>query len=84
MSLRILRTAIDVDAGVLRAVVDCLDWFPDGTPMSEDDFIDRLCGTYGLQRDIDGEPHGWDIEDLGTPAVRKIMRHARAVRRGVA
>lgn len=73
---RLLTKAEDVTPDMLEAAVGCLDWFPDGEPMPEDDFIDRLCRDYLNDA-------GWEIEQLDTPATRKIMRHARAVRRGM-
>jgi hypothetical protein len=69
---RILEAAAEVTPEILQAVEDTLDWF-DGEPLRTEEFIDRLCETY---RD------GWDIESYDTPAVRKIMRHARAARTG--
>jgi hypothetical protein len=70
-NLRLLVDAADVDDPILRSVEDCVEWFLDG-PLNEDDFIDRLCKSYA---------GGWDIEQLNTPAVRTIMRHARKVKR---
>lgn len=67
---RVLVSAEDVTADILRAVDEALDWF-DGEPLSTEAFIDRLCDTYA---------DGWDIESYDNPAVRKIMRHARATR----
>lgn len=75
--MKVLVRAADVTDHILVHVGSCVDdWFPDG-PLPEDDFIDRLCRGYG-----NGE--GWDIENLDTPAVRKIMRHARQARREMA
>lgn len=74
-NLRLLVTAGDVDEDALALVRECVDdWFPADTPMAQDDFIDTLCERYG-------NTAGWDIEQLDTPAVRKIMREARRVRR---
>lgn len=69
---RILVEADDVTPDVLRAVEETLDWFNDDSPLPVEEFIDRLCDSYA---------DGWDIEDYSTPAVRKIMRHARKIRR---
>jgi hypothetical protein len=70
-----LSKAEDVTDHILVLVANCVeDWYPDDRSMPQDDFIDRLCDSYGNEE-------GWDIEDLDTPAVRKIMRHARSVRR---
>jgi hypothetical protein len=70
---KLLETADDVNPAILDMVTECVDWFPDEEPMPTDDFIDRLCKTY-LNR------YYVDVEHLDTPAVRKIMRHAREVR----
>lgn len=72
--MRLIHTADDVTEHLLALVVDAAEGWPDGEPMPEEDFIDRLCGTY-LNR------AGVDIEQLDTPATRKIMRCARQVRR---
>jgi hypothetical protein len=67
-----LVTAEDVTDEILGAVAQAVEWFEGEATMPVEDFIDRLCGTYA---------EGWDIEQLDTPAVRKIMKHARKVRR---
>lgn len=64
--------ADDVDAEVLAAVEEAVEWFMD-RPLNTDEFLDRLCDSPGTT--------GWDIEQVDTPAVRKIMRHARAIKR---
>ncbi len=69
--LRILVTADDVTPDVLEAVEDTLEWF-DGMPLNTEAFIDRFAGTCG---------DGWDIESYDNPAVRKIMGHARKLRK---
>jgi hypothetical protein len=72
-SYRVLSAAHEVDDHVLVLVTNCVeDRFPPDEAMPTDEFIDRLCESYA---------EGWDIEQLDTPAVRKIMRHARAIRR---
>lgn len=71
--LRLLETVDDVTPDVLAAAEETLDWFDDEPRMSTEDFIDRLCAQPLAQ--------GWDIEVYDNPAVRKIMRHARALRR---
>lgn len=72
--LRMLEHANEVSAHILVLVANCVeDRFNEG-PIPEGDFIDRLCDDYG-------NADGWDIDNLDTPAVRKIMRHARKVRR---
>lgn len=76
--LQTLSAASDVSEHILTLVASCVEgWFPPGTPLDFDEFIDRLCNDYLNDA-------GWDIEDLATPAVRKILRHARAVRRDLA
>jgi len=77
--LWILRTAEDVTESILSEVADCVEgWYTD-RPLSTEDFIDTLCTRHG---NVNVNP--WDIEQLATPAVRKIMRHARAVKREIA
>jgi hypothetical protein len=64
----ILVTEEDVTAELLVCVEECVEgWFMD-RPLITEDFIDRLCTSYG---------NDWDIENLGSPAARKVMRHAR-------
>lgn len=70
--MRLLEAAEDVTPEILAAVEETVEWFLDG-PMPLEDFIDRLCDTHGGQE--------WDIERLSTPAVNRIMRHARKVKR---
>ena len=70
--LRVLHEAADVDDEVLASVVDCLDFFDDRRLLPVEEFIDCLCNTYA---------DGWDIESYDCPAVGKIMRYARAMRR---
>lgn len=78
MSLRVLEQAADVDDHILVLVANCVeDRFSDERPMSLEDFIDRLCDHYG-------NDEGWDIEKLDSPAVRKIMRYARQIKREIA
>lgn len=68
--LKIIREVEDITADVELAIQETVEWFVDG-PMPTEDFIDRLCKDYG---------DGWDIEELDTPAVRKIMRIARSIK----
>lgn len=70
--MKILKTEADVGPDVLASVDEAVDWFADERAMPTEEFIDRLCKSYGTD---------WDIEDYDTPAVRKIMRRARQVRR---
>jgi hypothetical protein len=78
-ALRIIYGAHEVSDHMLTLVVNCVeDWFPaDRGRINTEDFIDRLCENYG-------NADGWDIEQLDTPAVRKIMRHARTAQREMA
>jgi hypothetical protein len=66
----ILQSANSVTAVVLANAEYVVDgWYPEG-PIDWDDFIDRLvAGT------------DYDIEDMDSPAVRKIQRHIREYRR---
>ncbi len=74
---RFLEKAQDVTEHMLVLVVNTVeDRFTEG-PIDTDEFIDRLCDSYLIAE-------GWDIKDLNTPAVRKIMRHARDVQREMA
>lgn len=75
--LAILYDADDVTDKVLRDAEETVDWFDDEPSMPTTDFIDRMCQGGGYL--ADGTPY--DIEELDSPAVRKIMRHARQVRR---
>jgi hypothetical protein len=73
-----LTAAEDVTAHILVLVATCVeDWFPPSRPMPLEDFIDCLCVRYG-------NAEGWDIESLDSLAVRRIVRHARYVRREIA
>lgn len=69
---KILETAGDVSPEILTSVEDCVDWFEEQRGLPTDEFIDRLCTTYA---------DGWDIESYDNEAVRKIMRHARKIKR---
>jgi hypothetical protein len=70
--LKILESEADVTDDILTSVDECVDWFDDEPSMPTEEFIDRLCTTYAV---------GWDIESYDNPAVRKIMRRARQVRK---
>lgn len=73
----ILDRADDVTDDMLVSVTECVeDYFAEGQ-INTEDFIDRLCHNYAYAED-------WDIEKYDCPAARKIMRHARQVRRGIA
>lgn len=69
---RILFEASDVTPEIESAIEDCLDWFTDQARLNTEEFIDRLCDSYG------GDT--WDIENYHTPAVRRIMKLARGMR----
>ena len=71
--LVILREAADVTPYILQCVEETVEWFADEPSLSTEEFIDKLCGIYGR-----GD---WDIEDYACPAVHKIMREARRIRR---
>jgi hypothetical protein len=68
---RALVTAEDVTEGVLACVRDCVDWFDDSPTMPTEEFIDRLCVSYGSD---------FDLESYDNEAARKIMRAARQER----
>lgn len=74
--LHVITKAEDVTDHLLVLVVNCVeDWFPpEQGAFAEDEFIDRLCVDY-----LNTE--GFEIEQLDTPAVRKIIRHARRTQR---
>ena len=70
--MKLIERADDVTTGMLTVVANCVDdYYIDSGIPPVDEFIDRLCDEYG-------NADGWDIENLDTPAVRKIMRHARS------
>lgn len=74
--MKLLKNADDVSDHILVLVANTVeDRYPPEEPggMPEDDFIDYLCKD---QLNLEGI----DIEELDTPATRKIMRHARRVR----
>lgn len=75
---RLLEEAGDVDEEILAAIENCLDWFPEGEPMPTEEFIDRLCKTYGSPS---FDKPGFDLDQYDNPAARKIMREARRMRR---
>lgn len=71
--MRLLVEASDVTAEVEKDIEDCVEWY-DGSPtMPLQDFIDRLCNTYG------GEDY--DLENYDNPAARRIMSIARRIRK---
>jgi hypothetical protein len=70
VSKRLLITAADITPEIERSIEDCLDWF-EGEPLRTEEFIDRLCDSYGTD---------FDIESYDNGAARKIMRLARKLR----
>lgn len=72
--MKMLRTAEDVTPEILAAAEEVESgWFGD-RPIDWDDFIDRLCAEYG------GDD-SFDIDQYDNPAIRKIQRHIRQMRR---
>ena len=71
--LIILHQAADVTPYILRCVEETVEWFDDEPLLSTEEFIDKLCDIYAGDN--------WDIEDYACPAVHKIMREARRIRR---
>lgn len=69
--MKILRTEQDVTEEVLALAEETVDWFDDEPTMPTEDFIDRMFRN----------PTDCDIEDYNNGAAKKIMRHARKVRR---
>ena len=69
LTIRVLETASDVTPEILAIAEETVDWFDDEPQMRTQAFIDRMMGGT------------LDIEDYDNPAARKIMRHARKVRR---
>jgi hypothetical protein len=75
--MRIIEKAGDVSSHMLVLVDNAVDDWINlhfTSPLDDEAFIDRLCRDYA-------NADGWDIENLDTPAVRKIMRAARQTRR---
>ena len=75
---RIVKNAEDLPAGIDAMIAETVEWFLDDSRLNTEDFIDRLCQSFG------GDGYGendWDITELDSPAVRKIMREARSVHR---
>ena len=71
--LIILCEAADVTPHILQCVEETVEWFDDEPSLSTEEFIDKLCDIYAGDN--------WDIEDYACPAVHKIMREARRIRR---
>jgi hypothetical protein len=71
---QILREAEDITPEIEKDIEDCVGWFEDSPTMGTQEFIDRLCTTYGGSGRSPGD---WDIDSYDNAAVRKIMRIAR-------
>jgi hypothetical protein len=71
-NLKMLREVEDVTPEIERDIANAVEWFDDSPTMGTQEFIDRLCKTYG------GEDY--DLDSYDNPAARKIMRVARQVR----
>jgi hypothetical protein len=72
-NVKLLQTADDVTPEIEKCIEECLDWFDNEARLSTEDFIDRLCNTYG------GED--FDLDSYDNEAARKIMRIARQLRK---
>lgn len=75
---RVLVTEEDVTPEIEAFVEETVDWFDDERTMPTEEFIDRLCKTYG--GDGRGEAD-FDLDQYDNPAARKIMRIARRIRK---
>lgn len=71
--LKMLVTKEDVTEEILKCVENCVDWFDDEPTMGTQEFIDRLCKTYG------GDD--FDMGNYDNEAARYIMREARRIRK---
>lgn len=69
----ILVTEDDVTPEIEKHIESAVEWFNDERSMPTEDFIDRLCKTYGGSE--------YDLESYDNDAARKIMRIARRIRR---
>lgn len=76
--IQVLQSEDDVTIQVLKSVEDCFDAYA-GERFTNDEFIDELADTYGL-----ASTPKWDIESYDNPAVRKILRHVRHLRKETA
>lgn len=77
-SWRVLREAEDVTPEIEEFVRQTVDWFDDEPTMGTQEFIDRLCKTYGGSGESVDD---FDLDNYDSPAARRIMRIARAERR---
>lgn len=73
---RILHSAEDVTDDVLTDAENVFDgWYADARRIDWDEFIDRLVAMQSYRPD-----GSYDIEEMSSPAVRKIQRHVRSLR----
>jgi len=77
-SWKILQEADDVTPQIEADLESCVDWFVDEPTMGTQEFIDRLCQTYGGSGWREGD---YDLDRYDSPAARKIMRLARKIRK---
>lgn len=69
--MKIIKTEQDVTDEILEMAEETVDWFDDEPTMPTEEFIDRMFR----------HTTSVDIEDYDNEAARKIMRHARKIRR---
>lgn len=73
MTLRTITTAEEADALVSDELLgEVLDWFQDERGVPAERFIDRLCDTYA---------DGWELDNYGNAAARRILSRARKIKR---
>lgn len=70
---KMLVTADDVTPEIETHIASAVEWFDGSRTMGTEEFIDRLCKTYGGT--------DYDLESYDNDAARKIMRIARRIRR---
>jgi hypothetical protein len=83
-NLQILETGDDVTPEIEAKVKECYEaYFSDAPdePMGTMEFFDRLEGFLSERDYATDEWSGYEIDDVDTPAARKIMRIARALRK---
>lgn len=66
----ILESEEDVGEDVLAEADEAVDWFDDEPSMPAEDFFDRMF-----------KHSKYDLEEMDNPAAKKILRHARKLRR---
>lgn len=78
--IRDVRTAEDVTGEILQDAEAVYDgWFAEEARVDWEAFIDRLSDNYGPQ----GKPP-YEFLDYDSPAVRKVQKYVRALRREAA